>query len=168
MMTEEEEKQSLLLWLFEEGSSCHPVNTMHYTEERTVRRVYALGRAVSQVLRDHGVLFWSTGGTTLGIVRHGGLIPWDDDLDISITEQDEELFCSLATVFAELGCALEKSNSYVWKIFHQTDSEEIEDKVVNYRYPFCDVFVMKWQKNKYVRRDRAGQSIWSNEFYSRE
>ena len=82
--------------------------------------------------------------------------------------QDEELFCSLATVFAEHGCALEKSNSYVWKIFHQTDSEEIEDRVVNYRYPFCDVFVMKWQKNKYVLRDKAGQSTWSNEFYTRE
>jgi len=168
MMTEEEEKENLLPWLFEEGSSCYPLNTMQYTEERTVRRVYALGRVVAKVLREQGVLFWTTGGTSLGIVRHGGLIPWDDDLDICITEQDEQLFTSLAGVFAEHGCGLEKSNSYVWKIFHLTDSEEIEDRVVNYRYPFCDVFVMKWQKNKYLLRDKAGQSAWSNEFYTQE
>ena len=63
---------------------------------------------------------------------------------------------------------MEKSNSYAWKIFHRTESDEIEERVVNYRYPFCDVFVMKWQKNKYVIKDKAGQNAWRNEFYSNE
>ena len=44
----------------------------------------------------------------------------------------------------------------------------IEDRTVDYRYPYCDVFVMKWLKNKYVLRDKAGQNAWSNEFYSKD
>ena len=64
-----------------------PINTLKFTEPRVVKRVYALGRAIARVFKEAGLEYWSSGGTTLGIVRHGGLIPWDDDLDICIHEK---------------------------------------------------------------------------------
>ena len=82
--------------------------------------------------------------------------------------QDELKFSDLAAQFEEEGYGVEKSNSYVWKIFHKSESDEIEERVVDYRYPFYDVFVMKWVKNKYVIKDKAGQNAWRNEFYSDE
>ena len=51
------------------------------------RRVYSLGRKVGRLLSGEGVFYWTSGGTTLGIVRHGGLIPWDDDIDLCVLEK---------------------------------------------------------------------------------
>ena len=62
-------------------------NSLKFTDEQTVKRVYALGRAISGILEKNGLRYWTSGGTTLGAIRHGGLIPWDDDLDICIPEE---------------------------------------------------------------------------------
>ena len=65
---------------------------MQLTDSTTVLRVYKLARVVSSVLRENNILFWTSGGTTLGICRHRGLIPWDDDVDFCIPEQVKSAF----------------------------------------------------------------------------
>ena len=92
--TEKEETDNDLFpdldWLFDDDhpdSYFMPVNSLKLTEARVVRRVYQLARTVAQVFREAALTYWSSGGTTLGIVRHGGLIPWDDDIDLCILEK---------------------------------------------------------------------------------
>lgn len=39
-------------------------------------------KIVDKVCRKHSLIYWLDSGTLLGAARHGGFIPWDDDLDV--------------------------------------------------------------------------------------
>lgn len=50
---------------------------------------------VDRVCKEHNIDYWLSSGTCLGAARHGGFIPWDDDLDIEMLEKDFLRFCSI-------------------------------------------------------------------------
>ena len=45
---------------------------LEYTEQKIVKRIYALGRILSQVFDQFNLHYWTCGGTTLGLLRHKG------------------------------------------------------------------------------------------------
>lgn len=50
---------------------------------------------IDHLCRENGIVYYIMGGTALGAVRHGGFIPWDDDLDIFMTPDQYTKFKSI-------------------------------------------------------------------------
>jgi lipopolysaccharide cholinephosphotransferase len=71
-----------------------------YNGENTVLRKAQLRMLdilieVDKICRRHNITYWLDGGTCLGAVRHGGFIPWDDDLDIGLMRRDYKRLCKI-------------------------------------------------------------------------
>lgn len=57
-----------------------------------MKRAWAAQMEVFQVVSDicnrNGIRYFADFGTLLGAVRHKGMIPWDDDIDISLMRDE--------------------------------------------------------------------------------
>lgn len=59
-------------------------------------------RIITDVLREfhdictkNNLRYFACGGTAIGAVRHGGIIPWDDDIDVSMPRPDYDRFIKI-------------------------------------------------------------------------
>ena len=52
--------------------------------------------AFERVCKKHGLRYYVAAGSLLGAARHGGPIPWDDDVDVTMPRPDYEAFIQIA------------------------------------------------------------------------
>lgn len=71
-----------------------------YTVEPEMKKIWAveldLLNELLRVCRKYHLEVMASGGTLLGAIRHGGMIPWDDDIDMMMLRADYEKLCQVA------------------------------------------------------------------------
>ena len=105
---------------------------------------------VSRICEENGLRYSLTYGTLLGAVRHGGFIPWDDDVDISMPREDYdklmELWPKLAPQHLILDrCDLDPENHNVFskiRMDHTTflQQSDVERDASHHKGIFIDIF----------------------------
>lgn len=99
---------------------------------------------IDKVCKKHGIKWFADCGTLIGAVRHGGVIPWDDDFDICMLREDYETFLSVA------GDELPK-DYLVRNMYTEEDYYEFTTRIVNGRhFSVEDAFLSKYHDFPFV------------------
>ena len=64
--------------------------------EQLIAVELGLLREFIRICGELGLTYFAVQGTLLGAVRHGGMIPWDDDIDVGMPRRDYEIFLEKA------------------------------------------------------------------------
>ena len=69
--------------------------SQHHLRECQLKQLGIL-KEIDRICQKHDICYWLDGGTLLGAKRHGGFIPWDDDIDIAMGLDDLRRFEQVA------------------------------------------------------------------------
>jgi len=104
---------------------------------------------LDDICKKHGLCYWLSSGTLLGAVRHGGFIPWDDDLDIDMPKDDYKKLIKILNSEPERPYSLQMSSTDSFFVstyaklrdHHSLIIEHNEaDRKYKYRGIFIDIF----------------------------
>lgn len=70
---------------------------------RVADKFYQMLKVIDEVFIKHDIPYWINSGTAWSAVRHGGIIPWDDDADVEIFEHDARKVLAVQYEFEKYG-----------------------------------------------------------------
>lgn len=95
---------------------------------------------IDKVCKKHGIQYFAEWGTLLGAVRHGGFIPWDDDMDICMKRADYNRFLAVAKEELPGYSLLNCHNVYNGEIYWGFLTRVVNGKQVNFTEEHLDKF----------------------------
>ena len=122
---------------------------------------------VDKFCEENGIEYCLMGGSALGAVRHGGFIPWDDDLDFFMTPDNYEKFVQ---AFEEKGDKLrfflepfgKFDNMITLGKVRMKDTTYVEESLTDYEIShniYIDIFILHTCPDNSI--ERVHQYIWA-------
>lgn len=145
------------------GDLKHTQEIFTPTEQWAVDRIYDGLHAIDTLCRKNGIEYALTGGTLLGSYWYGGLIPWDDDADISMLEEDVRKFLRLSQELREYGFEIIPSE---WG-YYISPIDGIPTRK-GQKYPSIDLFALKLRDGKYFSASDRAFAHWPNEYFTKK
>lgn len=106
-----------------------------------------------KILNNNNITYWIIAGTLLGSIRHGEIIPWDDDADIAIFDADINKLIGLNSIINKNGFEIVKH----WKLY--------KFRRIGIKYPFIDIFGYQKDGNRYIMNDIELTNKWPQEYF---
>jgi len=137
----------------------------YYISKKDAHSLYKMLYEVVKLLDENNIEYWAIGGTLLGAVRCGGIIKWDDDLDLGVPLKYREKLMKILKSHKEFNFI--EYNDLLGKIYYK-DREKI--KGYEWSYPFCDIFFMHIDPKLgcYVHSYKNAKKSWPKETYHME
>ena len=132
--------------------------------------------AFDALCRKYKLRYWLDFGTLLGARRHGGFIPWDDDLDVSMPLDDYRKFMQKAgelpsTIFVQhKGTDPSVPNHYVKLRDRKSllvEAEEVGRRIDYHQGIFIDIFPVNLIDSSEIRHYKRAlflTKLFSNRF----
>lgn len=117
-----------------------PLNDLQHCELNILKSFIA-------ICNQYKLQYYLAGGTLLGAVRHGGFIPWDDDIDVIMPRRDYDRFIELApgydSSFELLNCHTDSGFIELFTKYMDSNTAAIYYNVIPLRRKFgicIDIF----------------------------
>lgn len=126
----------------------------------TQARLLSMYKDIARILDEHGIRYYLCYGSAIGAVRHNGFIPWDDDMDIWVWEED----------LSEIKRLLQKELDPDHYYYHDSRADthphviyrgaDFEKELADKTAPFIDLFPLVPYPERRFRRILSDMMIW--------
>jgi len=134
------------------------------TDYKDMKSINNLFKKIIPILEKNNIEYWIHSGTLLGAIRNKGIIPWDDDIDISILDKDKQKLLNLKSELNSIDLDIDDV-FFGYKIYDK-NGQKIKNK--SFKFPFIDIFITQQNDNiiKYISPDAL--KIWDNDYFTTE
>ena len=121
--------------------------------ERFKAALRPLFRAFIAFCEEHHLTWYCAYGTAIGVARHQGFIPWDDDIDVFMPRDDYNRFVALKSVLKGSGYEILDWNDKGYYLnfakFCDSNTTLLEREYVCPLGVYIDVFALDYYDEKY-------------------